>query len=104
MIASRPKGLRAKRTLANSRYRSTHGFYTAPSACRPKIAHCANRSPSSEPLEQAVVKAGSPFLEAPEHGVDEHRRRLRAADNTIAEPDEVPTLPQPCFGRTKWPE
>jgi hypothetical protein len=51
-----------------------------------------------------VVKAGSPFLEAPEHGVDEHRRRLRAADNTIAEPDEVPTLPQPCFGRTKWPE
>jgi hypothetical protein len=36
------------------------------------------------------------LLEAPE--------RLHAAYNAIAEPDEVPTLPQPCLGPTKWPE
>jgi hypothetical protein len=78
------------------------------SRCRQPVGRRSLAAPTapfpSEPLEQAVVKAGSPFLEAPEHGVDEHRRRLRAADNTIAEPDEAPTLQQPCFGRTKWPE
>jgi site-specific DNA recombinase len=55
-------------------------------------AVCDNRPVRGDRLEQAVWDRVRALLEAPERVATEYRRRLQAAQNTAAEPDEVAAL------------